>query len=59
MSRPGNCLDNAVAESFFATLKNEEAKAVYPSHAHAHRPLHPGFLQSHSLAFHAWLSLAQ
>jgi hypothetical protein len=48
-----------VAESFFATLKNEEAKAVYPSHAHAHRPLHPGFLQSHSLAFHAWLSLAQ
>ena len=23
MSRPGNCYDNAVAESFFATLKNE------------------------------------
>jgi len=25
MSRKGNCWDNAVAESFFATLKNEEA----------------------------------
>ena len=24
MSRPGNCLDNAVAESFFHTLKVEE-----------------------------------
>jgi putative transposase len=23
MSRPGNCLDNAVAESFFHTLKTE------------------------------------
>ena len=24
MSRTANCLDNAVAESFFSTLKNEE-----------------------------------
>lgn len=31
MSRKGNCWDNAVAESFFATLKNEEATGVYDS----------------------------
>ena len=29
MSRPGNCLDNAVAESFFHTLKTE---LVYHEH---------------------------
>ncbi|MCB1630082.1 MAG: integrase core domain-containing protein, partial [Xanthomonadales bacterium] len=28
--------DNAVAESFFATLKNEEATGVYPTKAAAH-----------------------
>jgi hypothetical protein len=28
MSRIGNCWDNAVAESFFATFKNEEASRV-------------------------------
>jgi transposase InsO family protein len=28
MSRKGNCYDNAVAESFFATLKTEEADGV-------------------------------
>ena len=31
MSRRGNCWDNAVAESFFATLKSEEAAAPYPT----------------------------
>jgi transposase InsO family protein len=36
MSRKGNCWDNAVAESFFATLKNEEATARYPTKAAAH-----------------------
>jgi transposase InsO family protein len=36
MSRKGNCWDNAVAESFFATLKNEEATGVYPTKAAAH-----------------------
>ncbi len=36
MSRKGNCWDNAVAESFFATLKSEEAIAAYPTRAHAH-----------------------
>lgn len=36
MSRKGNCWDNAVAESFFATLKKEEAIGVYPSKAQAH-----------------------
>lgn len=35
MSRVGNCWDNAVAESFFATLKNEEATGVYASKAAA------------------------
>ncbi|MCR6702875.1 MAG: integrase core domain-containing protein [Dokdonella sp.] len=36
MSRKGNCWDNAVVESFFATLKNEEATGVYASKATAH-----------------------
>jgi transposase InsO family protein len=36
MSRKANCWDNAVAESFFATLKNEEATGVYASKADAH-----------------------
>jgi transposase InsO family protein len=36
MSRKGNCWDNAVAESFFATLKNEEATGVYATKAQAH-----------------------
>ncbi len=31
MGRKGNCWDNALAESFFATLKREEAYSVYPS----------------------------
>jgi len=34
MSRPGNCWDNAVAESFFATLKTElVADARWTTHA--------------------------
>lgn len=36
MSRKGNCWDNAVAESFFATLKNEEATGTYVSKAEAY-----------------------
>ncbi len=36
MSRKGNCWDNAVAESFFATLKNEEVSGVYDTKAAAH-----------------------
>ncbi|WP_143503501.1 integrase core domain-containing protein [Pseudomonas sp. LAIL14HWK12:I12] len=36
MSRRGNCWDNAVAESFFATLKREEACTVYPTKKQAH-----------------------
>jgi putative transposase len=36
MSGKGNCWDNAVAESFFATLKNEEATGVYATKADAH-----------------------
>jgi len=36
MSRKGNCWDNAVAESFFATLKNEEATGTYASKAEAY-----------------------
>lgn len=39
MSRKGNCWDNAVAESFFATLKNEEATGVYESKDHARRSI--------------------
>ena len=36
MSRPGNCYDNALAESFFATLKTEclsESPPASPAHA--------------------------
>lgn len=36
MSRKGNCWDNAVAESFFATLKNEEVTGTYETMAQAH-----------------------
>ena len=44
MSRTGNCWDNAVAESFFATLKTELVTRVpWPTHAAAHRDL-AGFI---------------
>jgi transposase InsO family protein len=36
MSRKGNCWDNAVSESFFATLKTEEVSAPYPTRTDAH-----------------------
>jgi transposase InsO family protein len=37
MSRTGNCWDNAVAESFFGTLKTELTdRARYATHAAAH-----------------------
>jgi len=40
MSRTGNCWDNAVAESFFATLKTELVHRVsWPTRAAAHRDL--------------------
>jgi transposase InsO family protein len=35
MSRKGNYRDNAVAESFFARLRNEEATGVHDSKAAA------------------------
>ena len=35
MSRKGNCWDNAIAESLFATVKNEEATGVYETRAAA------------------------
>lgn len=35
MSRKGNCWDNAVMESFFASLKAEIGVEVFDSHAHA------------------------
>jgi transposase InsO family protein len=37
MSRKGNCWDNAVMESFFASLKIEIGVEVFDSHAHARR----------------------
>jgi putative transposase len=40
MSRPGDCWDNAVAESFFATLEHELlAEADFHSHRDAHRAI--------------------
>ena len=49
MSRKGNCWDNAVAESFFATLKAEEITQPYDSKPDAHRGIAsyiPGFYKS-------------
>ena len=37
MSRAANCLDNAVAESFFGTFKHELERRVFPSRAEAHQ----------------------
>lgn len=39
MSRKGNCLDNAMKESFFATLKTECASVPFPSRAAARSAL--------------------
>jgi putative transposase len=39
MSRRGDCWDNAVAESFFATLKTELAPMRWATRAEAHREL--------------------
>lgn len=39
MSRAGNCWDNAVIESFFATLKTELAGTVWPTRQAARRAL--------------------
>ncbi len=40
MSRAGDCWDNAVVESFFATLKTElVAEARWPTREAAHRDL--------------------
>lgn len=39
MSRKGNCWDNAVSESFFATLKAEEATEPYATKQEAHRAI--------------------
>ena len=36
MSCKANCCGNAVAESFFDTLKNEEAAETYPTKSVAH-----------------------
>ena len=32
MSRTGNCLDNALMESFWATLKSEGTTTLFPTH---------------------------
>jgi transposase InsO family protein len=39
MSRKGNCYDNALMESFFASLKAECARGVFPSRAHARQSI--------------------
>ncbi len=38
-SREGNCWDNAVSESFFATLKTEEATEPYATKQEAHQAI--------------------
>jgi transposase InsO family protein len=47
-SRKGNCWNNAVAESFFATLKNEEVTGVYDMRQRLphRRPSSTGFARS-------------
>lgn len=52
MSRKGNCWDNAVSESFFATLKTEEVTAPYENEAAAHEGIAGyihGFYNPHRL----------
>jgi putative transposase len=39
LSRPGDCWDNAVVESFFSTLKTELAIRRWPSHQAAMQAL--------------------
>ena len=39
MSRAGNCFDNAVAESFFGTLKHELERRTFASRAQAHQAI--------------------
>jgi len=40
LSRPGQCWDNAVAESFFSTLKEELLyRGVWPTHSAARRAI--------------------
>ena len=60
MSRRGNCWDNAVAESFFHSLKTElvadcrfESRAQAAGHRGAR--LHQGLLQLMAAAFDDWL----
>ncbi|MBC3973483.1 transposase [Xanthomonas translucens pv. undulosa] len=47
MRRKGRCLENAIAERFFATLKSEEATCVYESRAAA-----PAAIASYSHGFY-------
>jgi hypothetical protein len=59
MSRVGNCYDNAVAESFFGTLKAECVTSQFATHALARTTIFEYievWYNSPALTFHAWLS---
>lgn len=57
MSRTGSCLDNAVAESFFATFKNELVyRTTLPTKSYAYRAFNVWFDRYNRIRKHSYCS---